>query len=98
MIMFAAAAQAQTMFKCQDGGRTVYSDRPCWSGTEVKRMTPSGAATPEDVARAQMKSRDQERSAAKPQPPADVAAAAKRKPSPTPAPTPTQKSAALEMR
>lgn len=51
----AVTAQAQTMYKCQNNGRIEYSDRPCWSGTEVKRMTPSGGLTPEDVERARMR-------------------------------------------
>ena len=90
LLAFAANAQAQTMFRCQDGNRTVYSDRPCWSGTEVKRMTPAGGPTPEDVAKAQMKARAEDRASSKPQPPTD--AAAKRK-----APLP-EKSAALTTR
>jgi len=51
----ACTASAQTMYRCQDGDRTVYSDKPCWSGVEVKRMLPSGGQTPEDKARAQMR-------------------------------------------
>jgi len=62
----ACTASAQTMYRCQDGDRTVYSDKPCWSGVEVKRMLPSGGQTPEDRARAQMRlqaERDKEISA-----------------------------------
>jgi hypothetical protein len=56
-------AHAQTMYKCQDGGRTIYSDKPCWDGVEVKRMTKTGAPTPEEIAKAQMRARAQERAA-----------------------------------
>jgi len=52
------------MYKCQDGNRIVYSDKPCYEGVEVKRMTASGGRTPEDIAKAQMKAREQERVAA----------------------------------
>ena len=50
------AASAQTMFRCDDAGRTVYQDRPCLAGTE-KRMTASGSPTAEDIARARMRDR-----------------------------------------
>lgn len=65
------AADAQTMFRCQDGDRTVYSDKPCWQGVEVKRMTSTGATTPDERAKAQMRARAQERVAV---PPSAVAA------------------------
>ena len=80
LLVLAANAQAQTMFRCQDGNRTVYSDRPCWSGTEVKRMTPTGAPTPEEVAKSQMKARDHDRAASKAQAAPDAAAARKTAP------------------
>jgi len=50
------AAPAQTMFRCDDAGKTVYQDRPCLAGTE-RRMTASGGQTAEDVARARMRDR-----------------------------------------
>lgn len=64
-ILVAALASApmafgQTTYKCQDGGNTVYSDRPCLAGVEVKRMAPNGGPTREDLARARMKARADE--------------------------------------
>jgi len=55
-LLVSAGASAQTMYKCQDDGKTIYSDKPCLSGVEVKRMTSSGGVTPEDVAKARMRS------------------------------------------
>lgn len=52
-LLLAASAQGQTMYKCQNSGRTEYSDRPCNIGVEMKRMAPDGGPTPEDRARAQ---------------------------------------------
>ena len=50
---FPVTAHAQTMYKCQNAnGKIEYSDRPCWSGSEVKRMTPTGGPTQEEVERA----------------------------------------------
>ena len=40
------------LYRCQDGGRTIYSDRPCATGVKVKKLAPSGGPTPEDQARA----------------------------------------------
>lgn len=48
-------AAGQTMYKCQIDGKIQYTDRPCTSGVEVKRMAPNGGPTPEDRARAQMR-------------------------------------------
>ena len=60
----APMAFGQTMYKCQDGARTVYSDKPCLEGVEVKRIAPNGGPTREDIARARMKARaDEERAA-----------------------------------
>jgi hypothetical protein len=74
----APAASAQTMFRCDEGGKTVYQDRPCLGGTE-RRMTASGGQTAEDIGRARMRDRqrsdEQERAriaAAKAPPPADA--------------------------
>jgi len=91
LLLCAASAHAQTMYKCQDGNRTVYSDRPCWSGTEVKRMTHTGAPTPEEIAKAQMKTRDQDHASSKPQ----VAPDATAKHKPAAAPVPAEKPAAV---
>lgn len=54
--VLAPVASAQTMFRCDDGGKTVYQDRPCLAGTE-KRMTASGGPTAEDIGRARMRDR-----------------------------------------
>lgn len=64
-IVFAVTAHAQTLYKCQNAsGNIEYSDRPCWSGSEVKRMTPTGGPTREDIERARMRAAaDQQRAA-----------------------------------
>jgi len=54
-LMLSPAASAQTMYKCQDSGKTMYSDKPCFTGVEVKRMTPSGGVTPEEIAKSRMR-------------------------------------------
>ena len=77
--VIAHGAAAQTMFKCQDGSRVVYSDKPCFEGIEVKRMTASGGRTPEDIAKAQMKAREEERNSARAAKAAASAAAANSK-------------------
>lgn len=60
----AVPAHAQTMFKCENAaGKIEYSDRPCWSGTEVKRMTPTGGPTKEEIERVRMRAAVQEREA-----------------------------------
>ncbi len=56
----AAPATAQTMYRCEDGGRTIYSDKPCLNGTEVKQMAPNGNPTAEQLAKARMKERASE--------------------------------------
>lgn len=52
------AATAQPMYRCSDGGKTTYSDRPCVSGNEVKRIAADGGPTPDDVARARMRAQN----------------------------------------
>src|SRR5262249_11418159 len=37
-LAIAAPASAQTMYRCYDLGRTIYSDKPCLNGDEVKQM------------------------------------------------------------
>ena len=54
-LLLSAAASAQTMYRCQDNGKTIYSDKPCLTGVEVKRMGPNGGPTPEDVAKGRMR-------------------------------------------
>lgn len=66
----AAGAQAQTattLYKCKDGDHTVYSDKPCYQGVEVKRLSGvTGGPTPEDMARARERSRAEDRAKNKP--------------------------------
>jgi hypothetical protein len=62
----ALGADAQTMYRCQDGARTVYSDKPCWEGLEVKRMTATGGRTPEEILRAREQARAEDRASIKP--------------------------------
>jgi len=63
--VLALTAQAQTMYKCQNAnGRIEYSDRPCWSGAEVKRMAPTGGPTREDIERARMRAAAEQHRAA----------------------------------
>ena len=50
-LAFSAGTGAQTMYRCQDAGKTVYSDKPCSTGVEVKRLGPNGGLTPEDMAK-----------------------------------------------
>jgi len=47
-------AAAQTMYRCSEGGKTVYQGTPCASGTE-KRIAADGGPTREDVERARMR-------------------------------------------
>ena len=65
LVMAPSMVHGQTMFRCSENGKTTYSDRPCLSGDEVKRLAPSGGPTPEDAARARMRAQaDRERAAA----------------------------------
>lgn len=67
VLLSATPIGAQTMYRCTEGGKTSYSDRPCMIGNEVKRLAPDGGPTPEDVGRARMRARaDQERPSAIP--------------------------------
>jgi len=50
-----SAASAQTMYKCQSNGKIEYSDKPCTTGNEVKRIAPNGGPTAEDRGRAMMR-------------------------------------------
>ena len=50
-----SAASAQTMYKCQLNGKIEYSDKPCVTGNEVKRIAPNGGPTAEDRGRAVMR-------------------------------------------
>ena len=62
-LALASPAFAQTMYRCDDGGRTIYSDKPCLNGIEVKQLTPLGNPTSEQLARARMKERANEQRA-----------------------------------
>jgi len=43
------------MYKCQSNGKIEYSDKPCVTGSQVKRIAPNGGPTPEDRAQAVMR-------------------------------------------
>ena len=61
-LAIASPASAQTMYRCLDLGRTIYSDKPCLNGDEVRQIAPNGNPTAEDLARSRMKNRaDEER-------------------------------------
>jgi hypothetical protein len=48
------------MYRCLDLGRTVYSDKPCLNGDEVRQIAPNGNPTAEHLARLRMKDRAEE--------------------------------------
>jgi hypothetical protein len=54
---------AQTMYRCQDLGKTIYSDKPCLNGEEVKQIAPNGNPSNEYLARLRMKQRAEEQRA-----------------------------------
>ena len=60
MLLLSPAAVGQTMYRCQDGTKVIYSDRPCYTGVEVKRLAPSGGPTREELAKARMKAKVEE--------------------------------------
>ena len=62
-LVMAAPVGAQTMYRCHDLGKTVYSDKPCLNGDEIKQLTPNGNPTPEHLARLRMKARVEEQRA-----------------------------------
>jgi len=59
----ASPAFAQTMYRCLDQGRTIYSDKPCINGDEVRQIAPNGNPTAEYLARSRMKDRVDEQRA-----------------------------------
>jgi hypothetical protein len=61
--LIATPAFAQTMYRCHDLGKTIYSDKPCLNGEEVKQIAPNGNPTPEYLARMRMRSRAEEQRA-----------------------------------
>ena len=63
VLFIAAPASAQTMYRCHDLGKTIYSDKPCLNGDEVRQIQPNGNPTPEYLARMRMKDRVEEQRA-----------------------------------
>ena len=62
-LVIAAPASAQTMYRCHDLGKTIYSDKPCLNGDEVKQIMPNGNPSEESVARLRAKARVDEQRA-----------------------------------
>jgi Domain of unknown function (DUF4124) len=62
-VVIAAPVSAQTMYRCHDLGKTVYSDKPCLNGDEIKQLSPNGNPTPEYLAKMRMKTRVDEQRA-----------------------------------
>ena len=62
-LLIVAPASAQTMYRCFDLGKTVYSDKPCLNGDEVKQIMPNGNPSAESVARLRSKARADEQRA-----------------------------------
>ena len=62
-LAIASPASAQTMYRCLDLGRTIYSDKPCLNGDEVRQIAPNGNPTAEYLQRARMKDRMDEQRA-----------------------------------
>jgi hypothetical protein len=71
-LVIASPAAAQTMYRCHDLGKTIYSDKPCLNGEEIKQIAPNGNPTEEHLARSRGKARADEQRAI------DAARAAKR--------------------
>ena len=47
--LLATAGQAQPVYKCSDGGKTSYSDRPCAGGASKPLPPPPGGISPADT-------------------------------------------------
>ena len=62
-LAIASPASAQTMYRCLDLGKTIYSDKPCLNGDEVRQIAPNGNPTAEELSRARMKNRADEQRA-----------------------------------
>jgi len=60
VLVIAAPVGAQTMYRCHDLGKTIYSDKPCLNGDEVKQLQPNGNPTNEYLARLRMRDRTEE--------------------------------------
>ena len=63
LLLVCAGAHGQTMFKCHDQGKIVYSDKPCLNGVEIKQLRPDGGPSAEELGRARMKARAEEQRA-----------------------------------
>ena len=59
----ASPVSAQTMYRCYDLGKTIYSDKPCLNGDEVRQIAPNGNPTAEYLARERGKQRAEEQRA-----------------------------------
>ena len=62
-LVMASPVSAQTMYRCHDLGKTIYSDKPCLNGDEVKQIAPNGNPTAEFIARVRGKERADEQRA-----------------------------------
>ena len=62
-LVIAAPATGQTMYRCHDLGKTIYSDKPCLNGDEVKQLAPNGNPTEEHIQRVRAKARADEQRA-----------------------------------
>ena len=62
-LLIASPVSAQTMYRCLDLGKTIYSDKPCLNGDEVRQIAPNGNPTEEYVARQRGKARADEQRA-----------------------------------
>jgi hypothetical protein len=62
-LVIASPVSAQTMYRCLDLGKTIYSDKPCLNGDEVRQIAPNGNPTEEYVARQRGKARADEQRA-----------------------------------
>lgn len=54
LALMTANAMGQSLYKCQAGGKTTYSDRPCESGTQ-RTISADGGPTAEERAAAQIR-------------------------------------------
>jgi len=62
-LVIASPISAQTMYRCHDLGKTIYSDKPCLNGDEIKQIAPNGNPTAEYLARLRGKERAEEQRA-----------------------------------
>lgn len=60
LLLSSTVAAQTTMYRCQDGTKVIYSDRPCFTGVEVKRLAANGGPTREDTEKARMKAKAEE--------------------------------------